>query len=56
MFFKSQSDAEVLTKILSLDGVFALERCEGMFALNGWIRTKIFLGRDRFGETTLLFF
>ncbi len=56
-FFKSQSDTEVLTKILSLDGVFALERCEGMFAF-AWMdkNENLFLGRDRFGEKPLYYF
>jgi asparagine synthase (glutamine-hydrolysing) len=53
---QSSSDTEVLARLLERDGVAALEKCEGMFAL-AWIGTdgNLLLARDRFGEKPLFF-
>ncbi len=50
----STSDTEVLAKLLERDGVAALEKCEGMFAL-AWAGAdgSLLLARDRFGEKPL---
>lgn len=48
------SDTEVLANLLEREGVAALEKCEGMFAL-AWAASdgNVLLARDRFGEKPL---
>jgi len=49
--FRTQSDTEVLLNQFALDGVQALQRCNGMFAVAIWDREeeRLFLARDRIG-------
>jgi asparagine synthase (glutamine-hydrolysing) len=53
--FRTTSDTEVLAAALTLDGVAALDRCEGMWAF-AWYDARersLLLCRDRFGEKPL---
>tara|TARA_B100000676_G_scaffold312715_1_gene388472 strand:+ start:8436 stop:10265 length:1830 start_codon:yes stop_codon:yes gene_type:complete len=53
--FRSDGDTEVLAQLLTTEGVRALDRCEGMWALaffSGRDETLL-LSRDRFGEKPL---
>jgi asparagine synthase (glutamine-hydrolysing) len=55
--FRTQSDTEVLLNQFALDGVDALQLCNGMFAIAIWDRDKerLFLARDRFGIKPLYY-
>lgn len=55
--FKTQSDTEVLLKVLETFGPEGLDRCEGMwaFALYNEKDGSLILSRDRFGEKPLYF-
>src|SRR5437868_3850539 len=49
--FHTRSDTEVLLNQFALEGVDALRRCNGMFAVAIWDREeeRLFLARDRLG-------
>ncbi len=53
--FRTDSDTEVLIKLVGRDGVAALDRCEGMWAFAVYDATdgSLLLARDRFGEKPL---
>jgi len=55
--FHTQSDTEVLLNQFALDGVEALQRCNGMFAVAIWDRDeeRLFLARDRLGIKPLYY-
>jgi asparagine synthase (glutamine-hydrolysing) len=56
--FRTESDTEVLAKLLQHNGVAALDRCEGMWAFARYDETdgSLLLARDRFGEKPLYLF
>ena len=52
---RSSGDTETLARLISAQGISALESCEGMWAL-AWFDTEegsLFIARDRFGEKPL---
>ncbi|MGI8889863.1 MAG: asparagine synthase (glutamine-hydrolyzing) [Chthoniobacterales bacterium] len=53
--FKTHSDTEVLLEQFALDGVDALQSCNGMFACAIWdgVTERLFLARDRIGVKPL---
>src|ERR1700733_11800247 len=53
--FTTSGDTEVVLRALVRDGVDALDRCEGMWALAAYDETddSLLLSRDRFGEKPL---
>ncbi len=53
--FRTQSDTEVILQQFALDGVEALQKFNGMFALAIWDREerRLFLARDRMGVKPL---
>ncbi len=54
-FFRTESDTEVVARLLSIDGVQALKRFQGMFAV-AWKKGDFgdtYIARDRFGEVPL---
>jgi asparagine synthase (glutamine-hydrolysing) len=55
--FVSESDGEVVARLLLRDGPAALERLEGMFALALWTETpgRLLLARDRIGIKPLYY-
>ncbi len=55
--FKSSSDSEVILEAYKRWGVDCLSRFNGMFAFAIWdrARSKLFCGRDRYGEKPLLY-
>lgn len=56
--FNTSSDTEVLAKLLSMDGVDALDQCEGMWGF-AWFDKRtdsLVLCRDRFAEKPLYYF
>ena len=56
--FTTNSDTEVLLKLIHDEGISSLKKCEGMFALTyfDFSNNKLFLARDRFGEKPLYYF
>ena len=56
--FNTNSDTEVLLKLISKKRLEALQECEGMFALSFYNSSedKLFLARDKFGEKPLYFY
>ena len=56
--FNTNSDTEVLLKLIKKKGIEALQECEGMFALSFYNSSldKVFLARDKFGEKPLYFY
>lgn len=55
---RSESDTEVLTALVDLDGHDALDACEGMWAFAAYDEStgRLTLARDRFGEKPLYVF
>ncbi len=55
--FQTHSDTEVLLQQFALDGVAALQLCNGMFAFAIWDRAeeRLFLARDRIGVKPLYY-
>jgi asparagine synthase (glutamine-hydrolysing) len=53
--FRTESDTEVLAKLIRREGVAALDRCEGMWAFARYDERdgSLVLARDRFGEKPL---
>lgn len=56
--FETKSDTEVLLKQIYKNGLKGINECEGMFALAffDFLKNKLFLARDRFGEKPLFYF
>lgn len=56
--FQTESDTEVLAKLLNYDGISGVSECEGMWAF-AWFdaaHQQLHLCRDRFGEKPLYFY
>ena len=55
VYFETESDTEVLLRVIEQEGWPGLDRCEGMWAFAVYDEDKgsILLGRDRFGEKPL---
>jgi asparagine synthase (glutamine-hydrolysing) len=54
--FNTESDTEVLSKVLKNYGIDGLNLCEGMWAF-AWVdKDELILSRDRFGEKPLYFY
>ena len=53
--WRTDSDTEVLARLLDREGMTGLDRCEGMWAFAAYCRDtgELFLSRDRFGEKPL---
>ncbi len=54
--FTTNSDTEVLSKVLEEFGVAGLDKCEGMWAFAWFNGDELILSRDRFGEKPLYFY